>query len=80
MQFCRLCKACKNNFCSSGFCQTEEVKRCLGVVLVLYLGKQFAKKPLPIPVCKGQITVQKVKNKLGKNAILSLVQSMQKQF
>ena len=52
MQFCRLCKACKNNFCSSGFCQTDGVKCCLGVVLVLYLGKQFAKKPLPIPVCK----------------------------
>ena len=69
MQFCRLCKACKNNFCSSGFCQTDGVKCCLGVVLVRYLGKQFAtKKPLPTPVCKRQTYVQKIKNKLGKNA------------
>ena len=44
MQFCRLCKACKNNFCSSGFCQTEEVKRCLGVVLVRYLRQTICKK------------------------------------
>lgn len=80
MRICRFCKACKNNFCSSGFCHTYGVKCCLCVVLVLYLGKQFAKKPLPTPVCKRQTYVQKIKNKLGKNAILSLVQSMQKQF
>ena len=70
----------QKQFCSRGFCQTDGVKCCLGVVLVLYLGKQFAKKPLPTTVCKRQTYVQKIKNKLGKNAILSLVQSMQKQF
>ena len=37
-------------------------------MLVRYLGKQFAtKKALTIPVCKGQITVQKVKNKPREN-------------
>lgn len=66
MQFCRLCKACKNNFCSSGFCQTDGVKCCLGVVLVLYLGKQFAKN-LCQPLCaKGKLTCRKLKTNSGK--------------
>lgn len=44
MQFCRLCKACKNNFCSSGFCQTDGVKCCLCVVSVRYLRQTICKK------------------------------------
>ncbi len=42
----------QKQFCSRGFCHTYGVKCCLGVVLVRYLGKQFAKKPLPTLVCK----------------------------
>ena len=54
-------------FCSRGFCHTYGVKCCLCVVTVRYLRQTSATKTLcQFPCAKGQITVQKVKNKLGK--------------
>ena len=67
MQFCRLCKAGKNNFCSSGFCQTEGVKRCLCVVSVRYLRQTSATKTLcQFPCAKGKLQCKKPNTNSGK--------------
>ena len=58
----------QKQFCSRGFCQTYGVKSCLGVVLVRYLGKQFATKKTSANPCvqKGKLQCKKSKTNLGK--------------